>query len=284
MIPSNLSENPRKVLPFLAQPEWSDADVREELERVLQSRFFIKSGKLCRFLRTAVDYLLAGKAEVFKEYIVGTEVYDRPSSYDPNLDSIVRTEARRLRAKLREYYASAPAIGTVKIHLAVGSYVPVIERRHIQAQLSDSTLYDLSRSPGNTHHLAIFPFRTKSLNELALRKTCDLEIELTEHLSRHTRIKLFATSPGGECDPFEQLRLWQSSGVEFVVDGKVIHFGNDIIAQIQLLTLSGMILWTKSFDCRAPGNIHHELRSSLLTAIFDTSLRDEMKQGTSFIP
>ena len=31
-------------------------------------------------------------------------VFDRTSGYDPNIDAIVRVEARRLRAKLKAYY------------------------------------------------------------------------------------------------------------------------------------------------------------------------------------
>jgi len=41
-----------------------------------------------------------------KEYLIGTEVYHRPTSYHPSEDSIVRSEARRLRSKLKEYYDS----------------------------------------------------------------------------------------------------------------------------------------------------------------------------------
>ena len=41
-----------------------------------------------------------------KEYLIGTEVYERNSSYHPSEDSIVRSEARRLRSKLKEYYDS----------------------------------------------------------------------------------------------------------------------------------------------------------------------------------
>lgn len=35
-----------------------------------------------------------------KEYLIGTEVYERKPSYHPGEDSIVRSEARRLRRKL----------------------------------------------------------------------------------------------------------------------------------------------------------------------------------------
>src|ERR1700733_11819634 len=104
--PAQILEAQDQTLIPAALPEtWTHDEVRDELGRILKSRFFIKSIRLSCFLSTAVDYLLEGKAHCFKEYTVGTEVYKRSASYDPTVDTIVRTEARRLRTKLREYYS-----------------------------------------------------------------------------------------------------------------------------------------------------------------------------------
>jgi hypothetical protein len=67
---------------------------------------FIQSDRLSRFLRFTVEATLAEEADMLKEYLIGTEVYDRKPPYHPNTDSIVRSEARRLRSKLKEYYES----------------------------------------------------------------------------------------------------------------------------------------------------------------------------------
>ena len=73
------------------------------LARIVSSRGFARSGRLCRFLRFIVDQALAGHQEQLKEYVIGVEVFDRPSSYDPRLDPIVRVEARQIgRASCRE--------------------------------------------------------------------------------------------------------------------------------------------------------------------------------------
>jgi hypothetical protein len=45
--------------------------------------------------------------------------------YHPNMDSIVRSEARRLRSKLKEYYESPGKDDPVFIYYRLGSYVPV---------------------------------------------------------------------------------------------------------------------------------------------------------------
>ena len=81
-----------------------EQDVRAELARLLQSSVFAQSDRLGRFLRFAIENALAGKTDALKEYVIGTEVYDRKPPYHPSQDSIVRTEARRLRTKLKEYY------------------------------------------------------------------------------------------------------------------------------------------------------------------------------------
>lgn len=107
----------------------SEQAIREELSRVLQSSVFAQSDRLGRFLRFTVETTLAGAAETLKEYLIGTEVYERNSSYHPSEDSIVRSEARRLRSKLKEYYDSAGNHDPVHICYRPGSYVPVFRPR-----------------------------------------------------------------------------------------------------------------------------------------------------------
>ena len=59
-----------------------------------------------------------------KETVLGMEVFDRPSSFDPRTDTIVRVEARRLRSKLKEYYETQGQHDAVLIEFPKGSYVP----------------------------------------------------------------------------------------------------------------------------------------------------------------
>ena len=54
------------------------------------------------------------------------EVYGKAADFDTGLDPIVRVDARRLRDKLREYYAFAPR-DPVVISVPKGSYAPLFE-------------------------------------------------------------------------------------------------------------------------------------------------------------
>jgi adenylate cyclase len=50
--------------------------------------------------------------------------FGRPANYDPRVDSVVRMEASRLRARLQEYYAGAGADSELVIELPKGGYAP----------------------------------------------------------------------------------------------------------------------------------------------------------------
>ena len=106
--------------------------IREELSRILESSIFVQSDRLGRFLRYTVETTLAGDAETLKEYLIGTEVYGRKPPYHPSVDSIVRSEAPRLRSKLKEYYESVGKNDSVFIYYRPGSYVPAFRRRDNQ--------------------------------------------------------------------------------------------------------------------------------------------------------
>lgn len=104
-------------------------EVRRQLERIVASPGFANADRMSAFLRYVVEQALSGDAARVKEYAIGVEVFGRDQDYDPRLDSIVRVEARRLRAKVDEYYAGRGAEDPVLIKLRRGTYVPTFEHR-----------------------------------------------------------------------------------------------------------------------------------------------------------
>jgi len=101
----------------------SEAEVRTELARLLASDVFSRSERLSAFLAFIVDRTLIGQADTLKEAVVGMELYGKDSDFDPAADPIVRVDARRLRDKLRESYAAAPASHVI-IEVPKGGYTP----------------------------------------------------------------------------------------------------------------------------------------------------------------
>src|SRR5436305_10427004 len=91
--------------------------IEAELQRIVASPLFRRSERLCRFLRFAVEAALRGEANQVKEYVVGSEVFGRGSSFDPRVDPVVRVEARRLRSRLRDWYQGEGRNSQVVIEL-----------------------------------------------------------------------------------------------------------------------------------------------------------------------
>src|SRR5271156_2791647 len=92
------------------------------LERVLTSAEFARAKRMARFLRFVVDESLAGRIDELKERQIGIEVFDRPAEWDPKVDNIVRSEARRLRTKLDAYDDTVGKHDRVRISIPKGGY------------------------------------------------------------------------------------------------------------------------------------------------------------------
>src|SRR5579862_3772781 len=161
----------------------SEGEVRAELDRLLQSAPFLQSGRLGRFLRFTVDSALAGRGDSLKEYVIGTEVYDRKPPYHPSQDSIVRTEARRLRAKLKEYYESEGREDPVFIYFQPGTYVPVFRRNESAPASSTSESNGDLLIKGTGVPVAVLPFVDLSSQPLSSLCAKGITDEITHHLT-----------------------------------------------------------------------------------------------------
>src|ERR1700683_1951953 len=122
------------------QPE----SVRAELRTIRRSTVFGSAPSLQKLLGYLVEEGLAGGP--LKESIVGVAVFGRDPGYDPKQDSVVRSEVRRLRAKLIEYYAAEGAGDRIVIDLPKGSYVPACRFREMAEPPAAPALPRRSRS------------------------------------------------------------------------------------------------------------------------------------------
>lgn len=109
--------------------EHTAGTIREHVREVLASATFASSARLREFLQFVVERTLDGDGDALKEYTIATEVYGRDVTYDPQIDSLVRVEASRLRRKLREYYEGEGKASAFELRLPKGRYVPAFEHR-----------------------------------------------------------------------------------------------------------------------------------------------------------
>jgi hypothetical protein len=98
--------------------------VLHELREVLSSPHFCNSKRYPALLQYIVEKTLAGEADSLKERTLGVEVFERPSSYDTNADTVVRYTAGEVRKRLSLYYHELGHKPAIQISLPPGSYVP----------------------------------------------------------------------------------------------------------------------------------------------------------------
>ena len=105
------------------------AHYRGQIEKLLNSHALHGSESLCKLLRYLADQALEHPGASPKEYQIATEVFGRPSNFDPHLDSTVRVQAGRLRGKLAEYYATEGAEDAVVVDFPRGTYALTFHER-----------------------------------------------------------------------------------------------------------------------------------------------------------
>ena len=109
--------------------EIDPSDVWGAVDRIRQSQAMSGCQRLVQLLRFVVDSTLKGEAMHLKETTIGVAVFNRSPDYDPKVDTIVRSQAWRLRSKLRKYYSSEGALDPIVIDIPIGHYVPVFHFR-----------------------------------------------------------------------------------------------------------------------------------------------------------
>lgn len=112
----------------LLEQEASPLEIRSALERILESKRFSGSSRTAEFLRFVVERSLSGRAHEIKEVVIASELYGYTLDYDPRVHSMVRVEATRVRARLRDYYEQEGAADPIRVAIPKGTYVPQFER------------------------------------------------------------------------------------------------------------------------------------------------------------
>jgi adenylate cyclase len=282
--------------------EPSADDIRRQLDRIVASGGFANAERMSRFLRYVVERSIAGESEQIKEYSIGVDVFGRNADYDPRLDSIVRVEARRLRSKLDEYYASDGRGDDVIISIRRGTYVPAFERRTAEpipaATVAAPTApihprrswragiamalvvvaivsfaawrRGLWATPSTTPtiSLAVLPFTHYSTDAADVLVAGRLTEDLTSELARLGTVRVIAHTSvlqfTGTRTPAQQIA--QSLNADLLIEGSVSRSGPSLEASIRLIGgRSNYKLWVQNFA--GPANDPRELARRIATTL-----------------
>lgn len=246
----------------------SEKAIREALSRILESSIFTQSRRLSKFLRFTIETTLAGEGEMLKEYLIGTEVYQRKPTYDPTRDSIVRSEAHRLRRKLKEYYESLGKGDPVCIHYRPGSYVPVFRIR--RTQHGNGAVKDAARGQlfveGRRIHVAVLPFVDASRGNLSGACAQIITDELIHELVRMDGLRVIAACSALEQPP-DIPEIARKLDVQILFNGTVHQNQNQLRVMSRIMNADGFQIWSERFEMEADSRGLFKLSEKIVSAL-----------------
>ena len=227
----------------------SDAAIRGQLERLLASATFRQVDRLKRFLNFIVTEAVAGRGDQLKEYVIGVQVFDKESSFDPRADPIVRVQARRLRTRLMRYYREEARPDELIVELPKGGYAPAFKPHETIAGSKRSVGAALVRQ--NT--VAVLPFADHSAGR-DLGYFCQaLRQEIITALTSLETLRILAWDPTDAGDVNDPRHAADSLRAALVVSGSVRKSGTTLRITAHLIdTASGSYLWSEPHDFTTP--------------------------------
>ena len=245
-----------------------EAAIRQHLSKILDSRGFSSSERLCQFLQLSVDRALNGENDQLKESVLGIEVFDRKAGYDPKVDPIVRVQAHRLRAKLAAYYEGEGRGDAVRIDLPKGAYVAAFR---VQGHEAIARHEEASR-PKAHRGLVVLPFVNLSQDEENEFFSDGLTEELINALTQVQDLRVVArTSAFAFKGKQQDIReIGRILGVEAVLEGGVRRSGSKLRVTVQLVNAAdGCQLWGQRYDRRIDDvfEIQENIAQSIVEAL-----------------
>lgn len=268
-----------------------------QVDRLLASAAFASSARRRQFLRYVVDRALADGPGEFNEYAIGLDVFEKPPTFDPRIESIVRTEAGRLRQRLREYYAGEGGADPVVIEIPLRSYKPAFVFREPEAappaiptssrRWSGALLATLAlaiaagalviwkaKTPPNPpiRSLVVLPFQDLSPDKANEYLSDGLTDELTNEFANWKELRVVARTSAYQYKGkgVDVRKIGRELNADAILEGSLARQGDRIRITAQLNRASdGYHLWSRSYDTRSPDmlTVQREIAQAIATAI-----------------
>lgn len=236
-----------KELPFTQE------EIRSQLGRIVESADFAASESLRILLCYVVDEMLADRAEQIKAYTIAVRAFSRDPSFDPQLDTIIRVQAGRLRRALKYYYLTPGANDPIHIDIPVGTYAPVIKPNPQTEQAAPRVASEVIQwTPVPSRHptIVILPMSVFGADDELVATADAVAEQLTVRLAHYRGVEVIGPPKRihSSSDVVGVSELGRRYDADFVLDVHLSRQSGQLKVVIHLMqSVSGRILWAQTF-------------------------------------
>ena len=242
---------------------FSEDLIYAQLQKIFLCPVFAVSDILRRFLSYIIDETLGGRSNTIKEYTIAINVLNKPISFKPQQDAIVRIHAGRLRRALNYYYKEPGIDDEIEISVPKGSYIPVFANKFLKT--TNPVIKPVQQEmPADSITLVVMPFRTFETEISRQAFTDNLGQQLSAEFGKFPDFSVISYYT------IQQLTVRSKDiheianhfGAQYMITGNVQFEKKRLRVAVQLTeTHSGAQIWTELY--------HHTYNSSNLFEVED---------------
>ncbi|HEX3767705.1 MAG TPA: hypothetical protein VHT72_04975, partial [Puia sp.] len=239
--------------------------IHAQLQKIFLCPVFEVSDILRHFLAYIIDETLGGRSNTIKEYTIAINVLNKPVSFKPQQDAIVRIHAGRLRRALNYYYRETGMHDEIEISVPKGSYVPVFINKFIRdSNLEKNKISDLQEVQCDSISVAVLPFKTFETDISRQAFADNLGQQLSAEFGRFPDFSVFSYCTAQQLNSRNKdvREIAGYFGAKYMITGNVQFEAKRLRVAVQLMeTQSGAQIWTELYD--------HKYNSSNLFEVGD---------------
>ncbi len=262
-------------VPYITPSGFSEDAIQQQLGRIFLHPDFSNSEILRRFLTFVVHETFSGNAIHLKEYTIAVKALEKPPSFNPQKNCIVRIHAGRLRRALSHYYSEMTFHDEIIIRMPKGKYVPVFLDRQQWLFEKNKTLPLHEPGDGPCERLpatfAILPFHCSAASDLMQSFNDNLCLQICSSLSHADHISVIGyqaiKSLIGKTIDLNEL----SSELRFdhMVCGGLQYRGGKLRATVEIIDCrTYQQIWSKIFECRITNSNLFDVQDDICREIF----------------
>ena len=262
--------------------------IRKQLDKILASEDFQASESISTFLRFVVEETLEGRADQIKGYTIAVKAFGRPADFNPQIDTIIRTQARRLRRSLEIYYLADGRDDLIRITMPKGAYIPKFElqgkfreQRSEQASNAKRSAFEVNKSSNVqsdginnglfSASIAVLPLVSLSTDPDDACIADGLTEEFSIALNRFAEIEVIGPLNRLRGQQVESRQIGEEYRVRFVLQGSVRRRGTMVRISPSLNdTATGKIIWGDTFEFDLEKNSLFEIEDQVTAHVVGT--------------